>query len=86
MARMALNNATEYCEGEVGVEQACNYKGLLLVMSGVGCRRQPEEGTAYLDRTYAAYPNIWKISMWHKNKLLYQTGNVGGPWRPGKRA
>ena len=74
LARMALNNATEYCEGEVGVEQICNYKGLLVAMTGVGSRRTPEEGTAFLESAFASYPNIWRIAMWHKNQLLYQTG------------
>ena len=74
LARMALNNATEYCEGEIGVDQICNYKGLLVAMTGVGSRRTPEEGTAFLESAFASYPNIWRIAMWHKNQLLYQTG------------
>jgi hypothetical protein len=76
LARMALNNATSYCAGEVGVEQVCNYKGLQVALTGVGSRRTPEEGTAFLDTTFATYPNIWRVAMWHKNQLLYQTG----PW------
>jgi hypothetical protein len=76
LARMALNNATSYCAGEVGVEQICNYKGLQVALTGVGSRRTPEEGTAFLDTTFATYPNIWRVAMWHKNQLLYQTG----PW------
>lgn len=73
--RLERMNATAYCNGEVGVEQVCNYKGLLIAMTGVGCRRTPEEGTAFLDSVFPAYPNIWRISMWHKNQLKYQTGS-----------
>ncbi|MBZ4284286.1 hypothetical protein LAJ55_15900, partial [Streptococcus pneumoniae] len=73
-----LNNATGYCTGEIGVEQVCNYKGVLVAMSGVGSRRTPIEGGVFLDEAFAAYPNIWRVAVWHKNQRLYQTGKQCG--------
>ena len=74
MARMERFNGTSYCEGELGLSMACNYKGFLAVMTSVGTRDTPEEGAAYLDSVLQAYPNVWQGCLWHKNQHLYQTG------------
>jgi hypothetical protein len=74
LRRMESNNGTSYCDGEIGITQRCNYKGIYIAMSGVGSRATPEAGTAFLDNAFREYPNIWRVAMWHKNQLLYQTG------------
>ena len=74
-ARLERFNGTAYCDGELGVSFTCNYKGVLVAMTGVGTRATPAEGAAYLASTLSAYPNIWQTCLWHKNQHLYQTGN-----------
>jgi hypothetical protein len=74
LARLERINGTAYCDGELGVSFACNYKGVLMAMTGVGTRATPAEGAAYLERTLAAYPSVWQACLWHKNQRLYQTG------------
>eukprot|EP00002_Diphylleia_rotans_P039792 TRINITY_DN9320_c0_g1_i1.p1 TRINITY_DN9320_c0_g1~~TRINITY_DN9320_c0_g1_i1.p1 ORF type:complete len:238 (-),score=32.42 TRINITY_DN9320_c0_g1_i1:217-930(-) len=60
------------CEGELGVQTVCSYKGLLFVLSGIGTLRRghPE----FIRQSFTNYQATWKVCNWHKNQRLYQTG------------
>jgi len=60
----------QYCEGEVGVQHACYYQGLYMVLSGVGTwgLGHPD----YIDAAFSAVPAAWKVCGWHKNQRLFQ--------------
>lgn len=57
---------------DVGVNTYCTYKGLSVVLSGVG-----EIGSGHLEfvnTSFANDPALWKICSWHKNQTALQTG------------
>mmetsp|Transcript_2260 Transcript_2260/g.6270 ORF Transcript_2260/g.6270 Transcript_2260/m.6270 type:complete len:498 (+) Transcript_2260:59-1552(+) len=60
------------CWGEYGVNMACNYKGLLFVLSGVGTKGRDHE--EFIDKTFQQETSIWRMCQWHKNQHLYQIG------------
>eukprot|EP00735_Rhodelphis_limneticus_P004893 TRINITY_DN1654_c0_g1::TRINITY_DN1654_c0_g1_i2::g.17686::m.17686 TRINITY_DN1654_c0_g1::TRINITY_DN1654_c0_g1_i2::g.17686 ORF type:complete len:553 (+),score=203.65,Metallophos/PF00149.23/0.00074 TRINITY_DN1654_c0_g1_i2:35-1660(+) len=65
-------NGDIQCSGEYGVKSTCNYKGILLALSGVGVRG--DDHPEYLDETLDN-PAIWKFCNWHKNQRAYQVGD-----------
>jgi hypothetical protein len=67
------------CEGEIGVQMGCRYRGLELVLSGVGTMDPPgdtshEEFIA--DRLFES-EQIWRVCAWHKNQNDMQAGTKG---------
>jgi len=60
------------CEGEYGVNLACNYNGFLFVMSGIGTRGN--DHSKFIDETFKKTNSVWKFCSWHKNQRLFQTG------------
>jgi Calcineurin-like phosphoesterase len=61
------------CEGEVGVNQVCTYKGLTLVLSGVGTLGSRSED--FLDQSLRQYGGRWRVCVWHQNQNLFQLGS-----------
>jgi len=72
IARLERANATSNCEGDYGVNMACDYKGLYFVLSGVGTRGSDHED--YIDQAFSARPAVWRVVSWHKNQRLMQIG------------
>jgi len=70
--RIAQTNAS--CTGDIGVQAVCNYKGLLILLSGVGTRAGSEDHDSYITNQLSRQQNIWKIVSWHKNHRQYQIG------------
>lgn len=70
------------CVGELGVNSACWYKGLFLILSGTGTKGEGHDD--YIKDQLASDDSIWKICSWHKNHPLMQTDlNLGGAeWGP----
>jgi len=64
--------AAPLCKGDIGVNMACYYKGLLIVYSGVGTL-----GTGhveYLDQVFSNTSALWRVCSFHKNQQLMQIG------------
>jgi predicted phosphodiesterase len=67
------------CSGEIGVQSNCLYRGVDLVLSGVGTMF-PESKIPhvdYLTETLAESPSIWRVCAWHKNQHDMQLGGKG---------
>ena len=61
--------------GELGVDSSCSYRGLFLVLSGVGTLyTKGIDQTAYIRSALAGDNSIWRICSWHKNRRSTQTG------------
>lgn len=62
----------EKCEGELGVNSVCRYKGLRFILSGVGTLGDDDE--VYIKENLPNNNFAWQICAWHKNQHLMQTG------------
>jgi hypothetical protein len=60
------------CEGETGVNQTCTFRGLRLILSGVGTKGEDHE--EFLQDTLVADDHIWRACAWHKNQRDMQIG------------
>ncbi len=60
-------NSGAKCEGEVGVNLACSYKGLFFVNSGVGTLGKNH--ASFLEKQLKRNA-VFKICAWHKNQRL----------------
>jgi hypothetical protein len=60
------------CEGETGINQTCTFRGLRLILSGVGTHGDDHED--FLQDTLVADDHIWRICAWHKNQRDMQIG------------
>jgi hypothetical protein len=60
------------CEGETGINQSCTYRGLRIILSGVGTKGEDHE--EFLQDTLVADDHIWRICAWHKNQRDMQVG------------
>ncbi len=60
------------CEGETGINQSCTYRGLRIVLSGVGTKGENHE--QFLEDTLVADDHIWRVCAWHKNQRDMQVG------------
>ncbi|EPZ36111.1 hypothetical protein O9G_005248 [Rozella allomycis CSF55] len=60
------------CEGEFGVNAICNYKGLVIGLSGVGT--YGTHHAEYMDHALKTFTSPWKICSFHKNQRLFQIG------------
>ena len=63
------------CQGELGVQASCYYRGLFFLLSGVGTLGDGHE--AFLESELAETDAIWKICAWHKNQNDMQLGEKG---------
>ena len=62
----------EKCEGDLGVNSVCTYKGLRFILSGVGTLGEDSEN--YIEETLPNENYAWQICSWHKNQRLIQVG------------
>jgi len=60
------------CDGEIGVKSLCRYRGLELVVSGVGSTGSDHEW--YLERTLVRPGALVRLCVWHKNQHDMQVG------------
>jgi len=60
------------CFGDLGINSACQYKGIFFVLSGIGTYGADHENS--LAVALNASDANWKICSWHKNQELMQTG------------
>ncbi len=58
------------CVGEVGVNAVCTYKGITVVLSGVGTFGSKH--VPFIESAFSTYPGRWRICSWHKNQKLMQ--------------
>jgi hypothetical protein len=61
------------CFGDYGVNSTVFYKGLTIVLSGVGTQGAGHE--AYIRQELGVSDSIWKVCSWHKNQRELQLGN-----------
>lgn len=67
------------CEGEFGIESVCTYKGVAIILSGIGtygANGHSNEGyvTALQSRLAAQKDTVWKICSWHAAHSTMQLG------------
>jgi hypothetical protein len=79
--------AAAQCEGDLGVQSACRFRGLFFILSGVGTipdRPDDPERVAFIRDQLAGDDSIWKICSWHKNQMDMQLGQKGDDvgWEP----
>ena len=67
------------CEGEIGIQMGCKYRGLDMVLSGVGTMDPPGDVSHedFIASELADSSAIWKVCGWHKNQHDMQTGDKG---------
>jgi len=70
--RMKRLNITT-CNGEVGVNTVCSYKGLVFVLSGVGTKGSSH--ARFIEESFGQHGGVWRICSWHKNMKKMQTGS-----------
>ncbi len=74
------------CIGDYGNQSACEFRGLLVLLSGVGTLSGPETYTdssnppagsqsAFLADALAESDRLWRICSWHKNQYTLQLGS-----------
>lgn len=76
LAARLLRTPEVQCSGAVGVAQACSFRGLQVLLSGVGVRGtggQPAH-EAWLREQLSASDHRWRVCTWHKNQHAMQTG------------
>jgi len=61
------------CEGDLGVNSHCTYKGIFFILSGVGTQGSDHE--EYIQEQLDADNSIWRVCTWHKNQRLMQAGS-----------
>ena len=61
-----INGAS--CQGDLGVNSACNYKGLFFILSGVGTKGSGH--VSYIKNQLANDNSVWRICSWHKDQRL----------------
>jgi len=66
-----INGAS--CEGDLGVNSACSYKGLFFILSGVGTKGSGH--VSYIKNQLVNNNSVWRICSWHKNQRLMQVGD-----------
>jgi|GEM_PF-3308387 len=70
-ARLAMVPGVS-CAGDLGVKAACNYRGLLFLLSGAGLSDAKHD--AYMTHHLAASDAMWRICAWHTTMNEMQTG------------
>ncbi|RUS14164.1 hypothetical protein BC937DRAFT_94256 [Endogone sp. FLAS-F59071] len=61
------------CHGEYGVNMACTWKGLTIILSGVGTMGTGHED--FIAGGLSQSKAIWKVCSWHKLQHKYQPGH-----------
>jgi hypothetical protein len=61
------------CQGEIGVNLLCTYRGITFLLSGIGTLGFDHEDIT--DYSFSTFPGRWRICSWHKNQRLMQIGN-----------
>jgi 3',5'-cyclic AMP phosphodiesterase CpdA len=61
------------CDGELGVKTLCRFRGLELVLSGVGTTGTDHEW--YLERTLVRPGALVRLCVWHMNQHDFQVGS-----------
>lgn len=63
------------CDGDYGVNMACNFNGVFLVLTGVGTL-----GTGhvpFITQQLSDNNSLWSVCGWHKNQTAMQVGDKG---------
>lgn len=74
--RESLSNslASDFCEGDIGLNYYCIYKGVLIVYSTVGVLGSNH--VEYISSVFERFRHVrFKVCAWHKNQAAYQTGH-----------
>ncbi len=61
------------CSGDLGVNSACSFRGLFIILSGAGT--QGTSHTEYIQQQLNQDDHIWRICSWHKNQNEMQVGS-----------
>ena len=61
------------CTGDLGVNSACQYRGIFFILSGAGTLGTGH--AAFITSALATDVSLWKICSWHKNQQLMQVGS-----------
>jgi hypothetical protein len=79
--RLQKSILSDYCQGEVGINQNCEFGGVQIVLSGVGTLGEGHE--PFIEQSLSTSNASFKVCAWHKNQHAYQTGDksdeVGWP-------
>ncbi len=70
--RVKRNKKVLKCDGDLGVNSVCKYKGLFILLSGVGTIGSGH--VPYITSRLNNNPYIWKICSWHKDQEAMQIG------------
>jgi 3',5'-cyclic AMP phosphodiesterase CpdA len=64
------------CEGTTGVTQACTFRGIQVLLSGVGVRNTGGKPAheSWFEAQLAPSNHRWRVCTWHKNMHAMQTG------------
>ncbi len=60
------------CTGDFGVNAACKFRGLFIVLSGVGTLGTGHED--FLTNALEEDDSIWRVCAWHKDQRAMQAG------------
>lgn len=63
------------CDGELGVQSSCHYRGLHFLLSGFGTLAFGAGHEQWLADTLAADDSLWSLCAWHKNQRDLQAGD-----------
>jgi hypothetical protein len=67
-----------HCDGDYGVQAHCSFRGIQVVLSGVGTvpdRPNDPDHVAYLRTALGRGAPAWRICAWHKNQSALQLGH-----------
>lgn len=71
------------CTGDLGVDASCTYRGLHVLLSGIGTIGAQAEHENYIAHALAADTSPWSLCVWHRNQRDLQAGDkdddVGWP-------
>ncbi len=64
------------CEGDIGIQMGCRFRGLELVLSGVGTMpaTMPIGHERFIANRLTQSSAIWRVCAWHKNQRDMQVG------------
>ena len=63
------------CDGDLGVQASCTYRGLSFILSGIGTLSSAD--ASYIRDQFRNDAHIWKLCTWHKNQNAMQLGVKG---------
>lgn len=74
LERIARVNGASFT-GDLGVQSVCTYRGLFIVLSGIGVTGSGHE--AFIHDQLARDRHVWRICSWHKDQTAMQVGGKG---------